>query len=452
MNTSSTPAAATRNILGLNVVDSRLIPEKLFSLNMQDLTDKTIQDEIVKFVREYTDIDFVYKLELASFRVNRLLTDFHQEQVDKGTYHIDGKIGKEYQSFVDYWVYVCSRLGSKSGTYEGITPKGITTMFVKEQQDKGVYNLDGPIGKEYKPFVEYWVNVVCSRLGQRVKESHVIDDYGSHGQGLRCLGYLPEDTGKGVYIAGSTALNKLNCILSQNKNSWKSNDTDLFYVGCPTSTRIELRNTKLDMVFCKEKTIEDVLLNFDLPCCRVGFDFKYNFYVSIQALCAIFTGKMYLPKYMEKADTFKSKLKEYKKDDLPWVDSVSDLIVHRFHMRVKKYQSRGFATKYTKHNYVLPWMKNRFTYIDFENQINPVVPENNIVKTEQEPRFKPPVNITKTKIIFSDGKSVECNVSQQIGVVLNNNIKMIDASNVKVGDVLMMGMFSTGEVKKIFLS
>ncbi len=191
-------------------------------------------------------------------------------------------------------------------------------------------------------------------------------------QGHECLSKLPDDTGKGVYMAGSSALHRLMCYFKgDSKVPWKSSDVDLFFVGCPKSTRMIFAPSGADFIFCKEKTIEEVLLNFDLPCCRVGLDFKYNFYVSIQALCAIFTGKMYLPHYLSDSLKFHEKLDEYRRIDPDWgTKSLNVMITKRFYERIQKYQSRGFKTIYTHLDYLLPWLVNRFTYIDFTQLVD----------------------------------------------------------------------------------
>lgn len=131
-------------------------------------------------------------------------------------------------------------------------------------------------------------------------------------RGHRCLNSLPEDTGKGVYIAGSSAVKLLKQYIITNAfPKWECSDVDFFYTGCQKSTRMCSSPPGTDFIFCKEKTIEEVLLNFDLPCCRVGIDFKFNLYASIQALFAMFTGKTYLPLFMKTPKTFINKLKEY---------------------------------------------------------------------------------------------------------------------------------------------
>ena len=183
---------------------------------------------------------------------------------------------------------------------------------------------------------------------------------------------LPYDTGKGLFVGGSCALKKLMDYIKQPRSSWENNDVDLFFMGCDKNSRLEDDHTPngLDFVFCKDKTIEEVLLNFDLPCCRVGFDFKYNFYVSAQALCAIFSGKMYLPRYMKDDEIFTTQLRHFYDHGKPkaggHVDSIIDLIINRLRSRIIKYSERGFKVEYSEDNYELPWVKNRFTYNDLE--------------------------------------------------------------------------------------
>lgn len=194
----------------------------------------------------------------------------------------------------------------------------------------------------------------------------------AHFQGFQSLHALPSDTGKGIFVAGSGPLNwMMQYILGYNKVKWKSSDVDIFFLNCIENTRMANSPGNVDMVFCKDKTIEEVLLNFDLPCCRVGYDFKYNFYVSIQAIVAILTGKMFLPNYMGSNIKFNQKLKDFAqketKYDMTWVRK---MIIKRFYERVKKYESRGIKTIYTHLDYVLPWVRNRFTYVDFDNPVS----------------------------------------------------------------------------------
>jgi hypothetical protein len=187
-------------------------------------------------------------------------------------------------------------------------------------------------------------------------------------QGHRILSSLPADTGKGILIAGSSALHYLMVYFKgENTLNWKSNDVDIFYLNCESNNRMQIPGGNVDFVFCKDTSIENVLLNFDLPCCRVGFDFKYNFYVSAQALVAIFTGKMYMPTYFSTSHDFLKELSQYSvvTGKESFAENIKHMIIRRFYERVKKYQSRGFKTIYTHLDYLLPWVKNRFTYVNF---------------------------------------------------------------------------------------
>lgn len=187
-------------------------------------------------------------------------------------------------------------------------------------------------------------------------------------KGHTCLSALSEDTGKDIFIAGSSVLHYLVRYHKSYVINWKSNDTDIFYLNCIKNTRMEGYIQGIDMIFCKDKTIESVLLNFDLPCCRTAVDFHYNFYVSAQALASVFTGKMYLPKYFENIRNFTEVLNQFPTSEgfsNNIRNTVQSQIIKRFYERIQKYQSRGFKAIFVKEDYILPWLKNRFTYIDF---------------------------------------------------------------------------------------
>jgi len=187
-------------------------------------------------------------------------------------------------------------------------------------------------------------------------------------QGHASLSALPDEMCNGIFIGGSSALISVQGYFKGNANiNWKSNDVDVFYLNCKSNSRMNNAPGNMDWIFCKEKTIEDVLLNFDLPCCRVGYDFKYNYYISAQALVAILTGKMYLPEYFKTQFDFEAKLNEYEfSGEEEYKHTLTKMIINRFYERVKKYQSRGFKSVYTHLDYILPWVKNRFTYVVWE--------------------------------------------------------------------------------------
>src|SRR5205807_9887689 len=77
--------------------------------------------------------------------------------------------------------------------------------------------------------------------------------------------------------------------------------------------RMVLNN--LDIVHTKAKTVEELLLNFDLPCCRAGFNSKNDYWVSAQCLYALLTGRYYLPSYLKDYSAFSNLMNKYRGDD-----------------------------------------------------------------------------------------------------------------------------------------
>lgn len=154
-----------------------------------------------------------------------------------------------------------------------------------------------------------------------------------------------------ICIAGSSVL-KYICQVLLMRYHWNSNDNDIFILGCRKAGR-NLFGKMLDVVYVKEKTPEELLLNFDLPICRAAMDFKRNFYISIQCLNAILTGKYFLPNYMKSPKTAtkmmmihyprnKSNLEEFSS----LRENLISLLCDRFFRRVEKYTGRGFSPIY----------------------------------------------------------------------------------------------------------
>ena len=95
----------------------------------------------------------------------------------------------------------------------------------------------------------------------------------------------------GVFISGSSALHLLLARINRYP-SWEPSDTDVYILDQPCFSRTKLDT--LDMIQVTEATIEDVLMGFDLPVCRVAYygdEENKTFVVSYQALNAIFTGE-----------------------------------------------------------------------------------------------------------------------------------------------------------------
>lgn len=148
------------------------------------------------------------------------------------------------------------------------------------------------------------------------------------------------------------------------KPIWKPTDTDIFFLNAKKAHRSCIGSA--DFVYAPEKTVEELLLNFDLPCCRVAINPARDIWVSGQCLAAIFSKKYYLPAYVQKRDTFFKALNgarlptpvcEYAEF------SQHDRIVHR----VEKYTLRGLAPVWVETAEILPWIKYRFHYAEWSN-------------------------------------------------------------------------------------
>ena len=182
---------------------------------------------------------------------------------------------------------------------------------------------------------------------------------------------LPEN----IVIAGSASLKMLLNILGLKNDKWNNTDTDMFMIGCERHFRLKF-NDQLDMIGTKDKTVEQLLLNFDLPICRVGYALNRTIYVSVQCLKAILTRECWIPKYL-KDDT---KLKDiFRKIYLSWFDEKSvvtikelddevnkflNIICTRMKKRLKKYSNRGYKMMTIETDEVIPWIKNRFLYAE----------------------------------------------------------------------------------------
>ena len=123
------------------------------------------------------------------------------------------------------------------------------------------------------------------------------------------------------------------------------------------------------MVQAKEKTVEELLLNFDLGCCRAAFDTHLNIWVSIQCLSSIFIHKYPMPKYMKDENDFVSTLKNFR-DPNKEIHGAEKMMYQRFLQRIQKYSDRGFGVKWIKTVQILPWIKNRFHYAEWKNEVS----------------------------------------------------------------------------------
>lgn len=179
----------------------------------------------------------------------------------------------------------------------------------------------------------------------------------------RHLTMLPTVEVNGWVVAGSAALysfitaNKL--MPRDQTNAWKEEtDTDIFILNSKENHRRKMGKT--DFVHSKETTVADLLLNFDLPCCRIATNTRYEYWISAQCLASILTGQYSIPSYVTDCDNFKLILQ---KNGLGSPNPAIENFLHeRLRDRIAKYSRRGFVPTYTTSSEVLPWMRNRFHY------------------------------------------------------------------------------------------
>lgn len=180
--------------------------------------------------------------------------------------------------------------------------------------------------------------------------------------------FVMHDGSDNIVVAGSAALHYFQKKIVGGMH-WEPTDADVFLlkseVNCRSSFGI------IDMVLAKEKTVEELLLNFDLGCCRAAFDCHLNLWVSIQCLSSIFTHKYPMPCYMKNSDSFVSYLSAYRTKassiNVSGVHGAENMMYSRFIERIKKYSDRGFGVTWIETTTVLPWIKNRFHYAEWKS-------------------------------------------------------------------------------------
>lgn len=71
-------------------------------------------------------------------------------------------------------------------------------------------------------------------------------------------------------------------------------DIDIFVINSSMNQRNIADG--VDIIHTVSTSVEELLLNFDLPCCRAAYN-STGFWVSAQCLVALFTGEYFLPEY-----------------------------------------------------------------------------------------------------------------------------------------------------------
>jgi hypothetical protein len=141
------------------------------------------------------------------------------------------------------------------------------------------------------------------------------------------------------------------------KCSFTPSDTDIFFLDSPANHRFIIPG--IDLVHTKAKTVEELLINFDLPCCRVAFNSRSDYWISAQCLGSLLDGTYQLPTYVSNPTRFYAMLDQHRNYE---TTSVEKMLFSRMTQRIEKYIERGFTPRYVETDEVLPWIRNRFHY------------------------------------------------------------------------------------------
>ena len=242
----------------------------------------------------------------------------------------------------------------------GFSVAKIDLPDIKKVDDISKYKVDISKYVDYNKNNDY-VYYFPSK-GKRYYESYFNGQIESSGK-IECNNWC---------IAGSKALElfitNYKDKLSLNKNlNVVSNDTDIFFLDSKIPYRFNVGTT--DIVHEKSKTVDELLLNFDLPCCRIATNSNGDWWISIQCIDALLSGKYYLPKYFEDFGKFYKVLCTIKDKNKGNVNS--KFLYTRSQARCDKYLKRGFKYEHYDTDYVIPWITNRFFYMTpqlFENK------------------------------------------------------------------------------------
>lgn len=167
-------------------------------------------------------------------------------------------------------------------------------------------------------------------------------------------------------IAGSAALSKIyDLLFPTSKKKWTASDVDIFLLGQDENARVPIGMT--DIVKCKEGSVVTLLINFDMPICRVAYNFNYEIWISAQCIAALFTRRQNMPAYLKNTSTFFQVLEKNQPagSEQPDANNRNTFLYKRLAERVKKYQGRGFGVNWIKTDTILPWIKNRFYYAEW---------------------------------------------------------------------------------------
>lgn len=146
--------------------------------------------------------------------------------------------------------------------------------------------------------------------------------------------------------------------------NWNSNDIDIFLLNRSKPARYKIGRS-LDIISSPEKSVEELLIGFDLPVCRVAHDFTGTYYVSLQAMSSIITRKMNIPTYLRDKSSAYIIMQNHCHNQYLNIEHTRPLpifLIDRFFERLAKYSGRGFGVNWINTYEVIEWIKARSAY------------------------------------------------------------------------------------------
>lgn len=131
---------------------------------------------------------------------------------------------------------------------------------------------------------------------------------------------------------------------------FEPNDIDLFVLNSVSNHRQNIG--QLDVVYKSYKTPEELIINFDLPCCRAARDLNDKFYVSLHCLASLINGDIFLPTCYINEEEYEQIIKAVGIKSR-W---------NKFQFRIAKYEHRGYNFHFYKTSFVQSALLNGFSY------------------------------------------------------------------------------------------
>lgn len=166
-------------------------------------------------------------------------------------------------------------------------------------------------------------------------------------------------------VAGSAAVHPLISVIARYQPKWKVSDTDIFHLN--EQGHFRYCAGKTDIVYNPAKTVEELLSNFDLPCCRAAFHPQIGIWISAQCMVSMLYKIYYLPEYTHNKKSFAAMIRKFRHTDK--IADPEAFLFKRFCQRIEKYENRGYRPSWIHTDIVLPWIKNRFHYGEWKANV-----------------------------------------------------------------------------------